>query len=284
MTDVEALHTAARRHCRARYDECWEEFRNLELSLSRHGIGFWKTNEFTPAELGIYPRLQVLWAILKDVERLDPKDWGTEAGIRESLKNSGWNARDEMIDSLPQELSHAAMQEERIRFIEYIDSLSKRSRLRRIAPLPFRRLLDEGNVRHLWKEIEDRWGSALDWYPRGGGHPPPGRMTFDTDYFDREKRDALRRILSAHGIERLWELRGALGWEIELDSFLPLAKRSVGSDLLYDTGSEVCWTWSGNEWLVYVSHDPAITLAGEWLVQEWTAPVIREAELKSRAI
>lgn len=56
MRDVDALHTAARRYCRARHDEAWDEYRDLALRLYRNGRGSWVTNEATTEELAVFPR------------------------------------------------------------------------------------------------------------------------------------------------------------------------------------------------------------------------------------
>ena len=39
MDEVRALHTAARRYCRARHDEWWEVYRGLVALLDREGKG-----------------------------------------------------------------------------------------------------------------------------------------------------------------------------------------------------------------------------------------------------
>ena len=77
----------------------------------------------------------------------------------------------------------------------------------------------------------------------------------------------------------MWELRWSLGIEIELESFCPSFASSAGSDSLYGAGEEGFWTGGESDWLVYVSHENSITLAGAWLVSAFENAVPGSASL-----
>ncbi|HEX6508382.1 MAG TPA: hypothetical protein VF221_12180, partial [Chloroflexota bacterium] len=71
--------------------------------------------------------------------------------------------------------------------------------------------------------------------------------------------DGLRSILSSLGIARLFQLsRGNEGDQCDMDvAFLELPV--VGS-------SEMYWTSKSGDWLVYLSHEQTVTVAGECLL------------------
>jgi hypothetical protein len=265
MRQVEALHTAARRYCRARHDECWEAYRELILRLAREGKGYWKTNEFTQEEIDLYPRYLVLWPILRDIERLQPNASANVDGLREMLSQIGREAADQLTSNLSNEAGMAVMDDERQRFIEHISSLSQRN-LAAIKPLPFRRVLAPDEEIVLWGELKKQWHIEGPWYPLVSGDPPANTVAFHTHYFDTKKVEALRRILFERGIDHLWEVRWSVACEIDLSSFCPSFEVSAGSNRLYGAGEEGYWTSAGIDWLVYASHENSITLTGEWLV------------------
>jgi len=266
MRDVDALHTAARRYCRARHDEAWDEYRDLALRLHRNGKGSWITNEATTQELAVFPRYLVLWAILKDVERLAPANFASVDGLREALTQIGWAARDEATENPAIAAGVSAMQDQRRLFVDYIGSLAARE-LAAVAPLPYRRVLPEFEWKQVWTRIESRWRIDGAWYPLVEGAPPLDVLPFHVDYFDLQKIDALRNILAERGIARVIELRWSVGQELELESFCPSFAISAGSGRLYGAGEEAYWTGTEEtDWLVYVSHESSITIAGAWLI------------------
>ena len=268
MDEIRALHTAARRYCRARHDESLEEYRKLVLRLDRERKGSWRTGEVTKDELELYPRSLVLWAILREVEQIEPESESTLDGLREALVRIGRDATDKFVSHFCEPPGISAIQDERMKFIEHVSSLSRR-RLAAVRPLPFRRVLRPDERSHLCGETKKRWAIAGHWYPLASCGSPSDVIAFHTNYFDQKKIDVLRSILSERGVKRLWEFRWSVACEIELDSFYPSFEQAAGSNTLYGACEEGFWTNVRNDWLVYASPESSITLAGSWLVSEF---------------
>jgi len=157
MDEIRALHTEARRYCRARHDEYWEEYRKLVVRLAREEEGYYKTNQYTAEELAVYPRYLVLAAILMEVERLVPDACSTLDGLRERLRHIGHNATNNIVGSPANDPAVPVMQDERQQFIEHISGLTRR-KLAGIKLLPFRRVLTDDEYRRHWNKISERWG------------------------------------------------------------------------------------------------------------------------------
>ncbi len=169
------------------------------------------------------------------------------------------------------------MASERKRFNKYVASLSQRA-LAKVKPLPYLRVLADAEWKEHCAAIERLWSVKGHWYPLSGNNPPPHVLPFHTDYFDQEKVDLLRGILMDRRQHRVLSLRWSIGFEIELDSFEPSYKWSVGSRFLYGAGEEAFWTNPACDFLVYASHENSITIAGAWLVEafERAMPGCRE--------
>lgn len=202
------------------------------------------------------------------MERLDPASFASADGLREALVQIGWTASDQMTESPANADGLPAMQDQRRLFVDYIRSIPPR-KLAAVEPLPFRRVLSEVEWKQVWTRIENRWQIDGAWYPLVEGVPPPDVLPFHTDYMDQQKIEALRSILAESGVERVIELRWSVGQELELESFSPCFANSAGSGRLYGAGEEAYWTGTeSTDWLVYVSHERSITVAGAWLISK----------------
>jgi hypothetical protein len=250
MDDIDALHTAARRYCRALHDEYWGSpgYRHL-----------------------------VLWPILEEVERLTPATWASLEEARTGLLQIGRTANDQFTTNPAIESAMPELQKDREGFIQYIATLPKHQ-LANVKPLPFRRVLSEEEQKHLWKELADIWGVDGVWHPFMEGDLPPSTLTFHTDYFDQQKIQMLNKILADHGHTRMRELRWTIGCEIAIESFDPQFEISGGSETLYGAGQEGFWTTANRDALIYVSHENSVTISGHWLVSafEQAFPGCRE--------
>ena len=158
-----------------------------------------------------------------------------------------------------------AMQEERDLFCAYVQNVAAQD-LGTVESLPYHRSLSQVEHADLWARLHERWGvrEGHYWHPLLGAALPPHVLAFQQAWFDQAVPSAtLQRILSQHGIRRVWELR-EYGPEYEMD---------LNELELHYNGAEGYWTSSEMEWLVYASHESSITVAGAWLVtavqMEW---------------
>ncbi|MEP7364073.1 MAG: hypothetical protein ABI972_12525 [Acidobacteriota bacterium] len=276
MDEARALHTAARRYCRTQHDEWWQKDQTLGLRLFHQGTGRWKTDQATPEEFAVYPRWMILQAILREVEMLDPDDLPPMSDLRSCLRKIGREATDDSLAYPGNEPGTPAMDDERRRFLQYIESLSQLE-LGKVRPLPYLRILTVDETKPLWDLVEKRWGIKGYCYPPPDGELPSDMLAFHTDYFDEQKIEIVRKILAERGIKRIRQLRG-IGLEIELESFQVSFSVSMGSKVLYGAGEEGYWMSEGQDFLVCASHEASITIGGAWLVEafEHAVPGCRE--------
>jgi len=246
MLDREALHTAARRYCLERAAMWSERYAERPLGST------------DPESLAIYPRYNVLRAILVAVERLIPSDFATLHELRDALVSAGQTAESIFTQPPREEVALRAIAEERHLFTEYIYGLQDDD-LSEIKPLPYHRVLGASESATLWAKLNERWGIGKQghWYPLIGEDLPSNVIAFQAEHFHAEVRPAvLQSILAKRGIDRVWELReDNPDYEIDLELFEPV----------YD-GAEGYWTSRELDWIVYASHERSITIAGKWLI------------------
>jgi hypothetical protein len=128
-----------------------------------------------------------------------------------------------------------------------------------MGTIPYERTLHLDEIQRLWKQMQEHWDiNGHGWYPITGSDMPPTVVAFEDAWFYNEiPLNVLQGILKRHEITRVWELREGHEAGYEMDTaFL---------DLYYD-GTEGYWTSEGMDWLIYVSHENSLTVAGEWLI------------------
>ncbi len=254
MGRIAVLHNAARHYCVEQSAHRHREYAQLAAAgRERTTIrsGSW---EYTKEAYGIFPRYQVLAAILAEVERFVPADFASVEESRSLLKLAGETAESPFTKS-QNPVAIQAVQDERRRFIEFIGSADEQ-RLPDLPPLPFRRVLGDVEHRQLHELLRNRWGS---WY--GGcvdsGNAPADVNTLHVAVMDTPGAyDRVRRLLLDHGIKRLLELREwGEGYE-----------RETGDANFTYNGAEGFWTLWNMTWMVYASHESSITFGNTWLI------------------
>ena len=241
MDDITALHTAARRYCLQRDRELREAYSAL-LAAKRAYLpqpgGGWTYSE---AAYDLYPRYNVVGAILREIESCAPGDFRSLKAARKALLGAA-----SAPDTNAHPVAVAAELDERERYATFVASAPEGP----AEPLPFRRVLTTAETSEWTNRVEARFGR---WYggvaDRERGHM---RTVAAGDYGDRTP---IREAFAARGVERLLELREH-GASYELD--LELAS------FCYD-GAESYWTTPGLGELVYVSHEDTLTFGG-WIV------------------
>lgn len=246
MNEREALHTVARRYCLDRWSLWTRRYEQRAISADH------------PEAQDIYPRYNVLAAILVDVESVAPDSFDATGDLRRFLVTAGQTATDAFTRPPHSAIAERAMQEERDLFCAYVQNASAEV-LGDVEPLPYHRSLSRVEHAALWAGLRERWDirEGQYWHPLAPHDPPPDVLAFQQAWFDRAVPPAiLQRMLSQRGIRRVWELREhGPEYEIDLDELEP-----------HYNGAEGYWTSGGMEWLVYASHESSITVAGSWLI------------------
>ncbi len=260
MTPAQDLHTAARHYCMDR-SSMWRSYYNEERD-QRESDGLYPPGAYSylAEDYEVFPRYNVLAAILVEVERITPDDVRTADQMRSLLVSAGRTAESPFTQEPDNEIEKRVIAEERELFCGYISRISE-DELRSVEPLPYRRVLSSEESQRLGSQLNQRWGVDREdyWHPLISEELPPSVVAFDAHSVQEQvPLAALHDILDRRGIRRLWELHeyGA-EYEIDLELFAPVY-----------TGSEGYWTAGEMDWLMYASHEGSLTIAGDWLIEE----------------
>ena len=224
--------------------------------------------EYTPEAYATFPRYLVLEAILNEVERLSITSFQDIDAMRAALIKAG-NEGETLLsgnDALPSAAQNV-MQEERSLFGKFVSETPAQVACC-MVPLPYRRVFSAEELKAKWARLDRDWHtSGPYWWPLRTDASPFLVLAFHTDYFDAEKRAALKETLLGMGCSRVFELRYSIGVEIEVESFDPMYN-----------GEEGYWTPPSFEWLIYASHESSIAIAGQELISRLKA-VLPHCEL-----
>lgn len=246
MSPAEALHTFARRYCADRFRRWTEEYSRL-ADAGRERLG----SDYTQEAYGIFPRYNVLRAILLDVEELDSESLPPLDQLRELLLTAGLNAKTLFTGQHQNPIAQQAETNERELFIEALDAPSA---VPFQEPLPYRRVLGSSEVWLLRERLKTTWGAPNGyWYPLGP-KTHASLVALEIDNIDEPNlQDRIREFLRYAGIRRVYELRESGRENYCLDA---------GAAVFYYNGDEGFWTSDSNDWVVYCSHEQTITLGG----------------------
>ena len=123
------------------------------------------------------------------------------------------------------------------------------------------RLLNQAQREELWGKLKESWQveEGHYWYPLKGllKEPLTDIVYFEADWFRTKiSQNMLAELLKAHGADHvlgIWE--NGVAWEADADLI----------DLWY-RGLESYWTSENRDWLIYISHENSITVAGKLLL------------------
>ncbi|EGO63400.1 hypothetical protein [Acetonema longum] len=254
-TQIEKLHSAARKYCIERGHYWRKQYFKLIESDGSHNMG-----SYSDDALKLFPRYNCLDAILIEVEKFTLEDFSSFLEAKELIILAGNTAESIFTRSL-NTLAKRVMQQEREAFCEFIHSLNQ-EQLETIEPLFYRRVLTESASQKLWAILLEKWDIQPKsyWYPLRNTSKND-MMAFQEESFDVEFGiENLRRILQKHDIQHVWTLTES-GPEYELTV-------SVFEPLYCHTGVETYSFSQRADWVIYASHEESITIGGKWLIDE----------------
>lgn len=256
LSDGGALLAFARQYLISRHGQWVEEYKRPEYQ--RGPVG-----DYSDAAKNVYPRYNVLQAMLDAVERFTASDLGALDEARRRIVQAGMEAQSPFTERPGGRIQKAAMDEERTLFSAFLDGID-RSTLREPPQVPYRLTLSQDEVQTLLGEAQRRWGlTRAAWFPIAGDRPAGVEVFDTTKSAEGALEEVLRRALVEQQIERLIEIR-EWGASHELD--LTCAQ-------LYYNGAEALFMDSSLTWLVYASHESTVTIGGTALLQaiasEW---------------
>ena len=252
--DIENLHAAARRYCMERGHFWRKQYFELDKEGRHNG------RSLSDEALNIYPRYNCLDAILVEIEKYTPDDFSSYLEGKDILIYAG-NTSESLFTGSQSGIAKKAMQQERENFIEYIENIDH-EQLKTIEPLFYRRVLSESESKSLWAMLQEKWNiqPKSHWYPLID-LSIDGLIAFQEEAFDHNFGiQNIRHILLKNGIKRVWTLT-EFGPEYELDI-------SEFEPLYYHTGTENYSFSQQADWVIYASHEGAITIGGKVLIDE----------------
>ncbi|MNB85398.1 hypothetical protein D3C75_323020 [compost metagenome] len=253
MNQAEQLHTLARRYCMimSRY---WGRTYSRLMNAGKD-----RTEEggYTLEAETLFPRYLVLDAILAELEESDGTEFAAEEEAHKNILSAVWNAQSLFTENKEGIFQQTAAAE-RQALADYLDKKAAEGKVR-VSRLPYRHTLSEVERTLLWEDLREKWGISDLWYPLTDAKPADTEA-FMEDYFAAEVGiEALKAILSAQGIRRIFELREfdhSPEYQLDIEGFNPA----------YTINGEGYWFSADMDWVIYASHENSITIAGEWLL------------------
>jgi len=268
MTNIEALVTKARRYCLENH-KTWTDRYNSE----RTGNNFPYT--YSKSDYNLFPRYQVLSAILQGIETLVGRDFDNFEDCKGELILIGKNSH--TIDTIKsnKELhllgrrsnlvrlskrmnrtSKKAIQDERNKFIHFIKTTNQ-TNISNIEPLPHERKLNDKEANHIRNKLLNIWNYDGDYWEPLESKSPKQTVFIMSDYLtESDKQEIIFEIKKITKDKFFYILTEDLvDYELELS----LLNMELYESIICD---------SSYEWVVYGSFESSIAFGGELLIEK----------------
>jgi hypothetical protein len=250
MTETEALHTAARRYCMNRT----AELKTLSDIVKKWGVYH--------NEMNLGPREALVEALQLGVETIVYDDMSIEE-CRDRIIEAALTTENDITTckSWRDQGVRERTQDERENLAAYIRHLDTNALLQ-IEPLPFRRVLTDTESVELRQRLMDQWQFDDGWWiPERPIELTEEVLVARSSVFTEHVSDEeIKHLLRDHGIEKLFRVcfyGEDPDFEVDIDSFKIVVE-----------WSEQVWTTAKMDWIIYIPQTWAVTVAGDWLVQE----------------
>lgn len=261
MARALGLHTALRRFCMDQFSFYVREYEKCQSKEHFRIENYFDPDWTYSAEAcRLFPRYRMADATLLNLEARYPDAETTEEEVCSRAKNACRSAFDILSDELRlrkhSDIALEALIMQSAAFETYLSEV-RGIELENVPPLPFRRILGELEGEAMWDLLLSKWkvqDRGCGWWPLTADDLPDGAFAVHADLWEARKGDELLlRFLSEQKLERCFLLReiDPLGFEMEAS----LAKAA------YD-GSECFLVDRNEDWVVYVSHQSSLTMAG----------------------
>jgi hypothetical protein len=241
------LHTFARRTCMDRHAH-WAALYSELARAGRDRIDF---GDYTDEAYAVFPRYNVLGAVLDSIEMLDPAALPSFEELRSLLIHAAVSASSDATPPTANAIQENAVADERAILTKIFREVSV-TEFANVEPLFYRRKLSADEVQSWRNTIGSVWGAPNGyWYPLGR-KTHPSLVALELVGIEDTIPERLRQFFADNAIARLIELREyEASYEIQADAAM----------IAY-TGPEGFWTSPGSEWIIYCSHEGTITFGG----------------------
>lgn len=246
MTETEALITLARRYCIDNFDY-WA------TRYSKERTGSDNPYTYTESDYDLFPRYNVLRAILQNVELLVESSISPEE-CRLRLKESGKNAETPFTREPQNDTSRASILDERNKFIAFIDTISQKD-IEGAVLLPYKKRLTEKVAEGIVEKLNKKYGYDGSWVPMRKDYPTKAVWIDGTDLTPADAEKLISAI-NRKADKRLFEIKeDGVHYELEVESL---------NLNCYET--TYCDSTLG--WILYGSHEATLAFGGDWLIAE----------------
>jgi hypothetical protein len=247
--DSITLHVAARRYLMERYDELARRYAGLPNHGRAEG-GY----HYRPEAWRIFPRYNVVAAILVQVERLDPDRLPELFDLAGSLTEAAETAQSPFTQPVSNEVAAEVMVEERQLFRSRVQGWVTGGDVR-VEPLAYRRVLTAAESIQRQEQLQQRWSLVGRlWYPLLDDPTPPEVLVLaEASMWDEQGIAHVRSALRDAGGARVTELREyGVDYLLDVELFAPRY-----------TGAEGVWSDDTITWIAYASHEGTVAFGGQ---------------------
>lgn len=254
MTTTDKIVTLARRYCSENFS-----FWANKYSIEKSG----NNNPYSDNDYNSFPRYNALDAILKGVETIAGKSFDTPDQCKDELKSLGLDSQTLFTKGKKNEIEKKAIQDERQKFINFIDSITDQL-LETVEPLPYRRRLLEIEANEIREKLLKHWNfDGSYWEPLTSCSPQPF-IFFCKDNLSDQDYEKIKKIISDQAENKIYEITEEhCDYLTDNSEFYPDCYETIYTDKNFD-------------WIVYGSHEGTIAFGGDWLL-----PAIKE-QLKDK--
>ena len=201
----------------------------------------------------MFPRYNVLSAILDKTETLVGQSHLNFENCQQELKNISLIANSPFTTGEQNDIAIKAMQDERQKFIEFIEKVGTED-LNTIEPLPYRRRLTNQESEQVRQSLLEKWNFQGNyWEPLEELSPEPTIFLMKDNIADTDYEKIIEEI-HKHADKKLFEItEDGSDAEIELYLFHPDCYETIYCDTSYN-------------WIVYGSHESTVAFGGTWLL------------------
>lgn len=246
MTDTEKLITSARRYCQDNH-----AFWTTKYAQERTGSDFPYT--YSDNDYDLFPRYNVLFAILDRVEFLVEQPYPDFQACKNELKDIGHTANTVFTTGEQNNIASRAMLEERFKFVRFVESTSIDS-LKLIVRLPYRRRLKEEESNNVRKNLLDKWGYDGElWEPLQNKSPEQTLFIMKGNLTDSDC-ERISHTIKEKASSRLFEIT-----EDNKDAVIDISEFDLDC---YET----IYCDNSFQWVVYGSHESTVAFGGAWML------------------
>jgi hypothetical protein len=264
MTDIEKLITTARHYCNDNF-KYWSERYSIENSGHN--------NPYSDNDYNLFPRYNVLTAMRQGIETIVGQSFSSFETCKKTLQELGLNSHSIFtIDSNSElhllgesgrfsrtsgrqnSIAKNAMLDERMKFINYIDTLTP-EKITNIEPLPYLRRLNDKELLTVRQKLLELWSYDGQYWNPLNEKSPKETVFLMKENLTSDDRSKINELLNKRCNYRIYEItEDRIDYEIEFDSFdLDLYETMVADNTF--------------EWVIYGSHESTITFGGTWLIE-----------------